>query len=143
MKKQLKLINYYRSYYLIGSLVLCMTMVSCFYDKQSDLTRNEIRYLELETKIKCPICPAETIAESNTKISQDLKDFIKNKINEGWTDEQIKSFLVSKYGMEILATPDKKGIGLFLWIIPIIILIIASLTYFILYSNIRVKRRII
>ena len=143
MKKQLKLINYYRSYYLIGSLVLCMTMVSCFYDKQSDLTHNEIRYLELETKIKCPICPAETIAESNTKISQDLKDFIKNKINEGWTDEQIKSFLVSKYGMEILATPDKKGIGLFLWIIPIIILIIASLTYFILYSNIRVKRRII
>lgn len=143
MKKQLKLINYYRSYYLIGSLVLCMTMVSCFYDKQSDLTRNEIRYLELETKIKCPICPAETIAESNTKISQDLKDFIKNKINEGWTDDQIKSFLVSKYGMEILATPDKKGIGLFLWIIPIIILIIASLTYFILYSNIRVKRRII
>tara|TARA_B110000116_G_scaffold41045_1_gene33405 strand:+ start:326 stop:688 length:363 start_codon:yes stop_codon:yes gene_type:complete len=120
-----------------------MTMVSCFYDKQSDLTRNEIRYLELETKIKCPICPAETIAESNTKISQDLKDFIKNKINEGWTDDQIKSFLVSKYGMEILATPDKKGIGLFLWIIPIIILIIASLTYFILYSNIRVKRRII
>ncbi len=41
--------------------------------------RNFIKALNLEKQIKCPICPAETIAESNTKVSKDLKDFIKNK----------------------------------------------------------------
>tara|TARA_A100001037_G_scaffold5037_1_gene4974 strand:+ start:205 stop:561 length:357 start_codon:yes stop_codon:yes gene_type:complete len=115
-------------------------MINCFYNEYDELSENEIRYLDLETKIKCPICPAETIAESNTKISKDLKDFVKSRINEGWTDEQIISFLVNKYGIEILASPDKKGIGLFLWIIPIFILVIAFIIFLFLYSNVRQKR---
>ena len=111
MKKQLKLIHFYNSYYLILGIVLSFVMINCFYNEYDELSENEIRYLDLETKIKCPICPAETIAESNTKISKDLKDFVKSRINEGWTDEQIISFLVNKYGIEILASPDKKGVG--------------------------------
>ena len=111
MKKQLKLIHFYKSYYLILGIVLSFVMINCFYNEYDELSENEIRYLDLETKIKCPICPAETIAESNTKISKDLKDFVKSRINEGWTDEQIISFLVNKYGIEILASPDKKGVG--------------------------------
>ena len=140
MKKQLKLIHFYKSYYLIVGIVLSFMMINCFYNEYGELTENEIRYLDLETKIKCPICPAETIAESNTKISKDLKDFVKSKIKEGWTDEQIISFLVNKYGIEILASPDKKGIGLFLWIIPILILIIAFAIFLFLYFNVRQKR---
>ncbi len=140
MKKQLKLIHFYKSYYLILGIVLSFMMINCFYNEYGELTENEIRYLDLETKIKCPICPAETIAESNTKISKDLKDFVKSKIKEGWTDEQIISFLVNKYGIEILASPDKKGIGLFLWIIPILILIIAFAIFLFLYFNVRQKR---
>ncbi len=140
MKKQLKLIHFYKSYYLILGIVLSFMMINCFYNEYGELTENEIRYLDLETKIKCPICPAETIAESNTKISKDLKDFVKSKIKEGWTDEQIISFLVNKYGIEILASPDKKGIGLFLWIIPIFILIIAFAIFLFLYFNVRQKR---
>lgn len=115
-------------------------LVGCFYNQQTNLTENEIRYLNLETKIKCPICPAETIAESNTKIAKDLKNFIKTKIDDGWSDKKITEFLVSKYGIEILASPEKKGIGLFLWIIPIIILVIAFITFIILYFNVREKR---
>ncbi len=140
MKKQLKLIHFYKSYYLILGIVLSFVMINCFYNEYDELSENEIRYLDLETKIKCPICPAETIAESNTKISKDLKDFVKSRINEGWTDEQIISFLVNKYGIEILASPDKKGIGLFLWIIPIFILVIAFIIFLFLYSNVRPKR---
>jgi len=140
LKKQLKLIHFYKSYYLILGIVLSFVMINCFYNEYDELSENEIRYLDLETKIKCPICPAETIAESNTKISKDLKDFVKSRINEGWTDEQIISFLVNKYGIEILASPDKKGIGLFLWIIPIFILVIAFIIFLFLYSNVRQKR---
>ena len=140
MKKQLKLIHFYKSYYLVIPVVLCFVLVSCFYNQQTNLTENEIRYLNLETKIKCPICPAETIAESNTKIAKDLKNFIKTKIDDGWSDKKITEFLVSKYGIEILASPEKKGIGLFLWIIPIIILVIAFITFIILYFNVREKR---
>ena len=143
MKKQLKLIHFYKSYYLILGIVLSFVMINCFYNEYDELSENEIRYLDLETKIKCPICPAETIAESNTKISKDLKDFVKSRINEGWTDEQIISFLVNKYGIEILASPDKKGIGLFLWIIPIFILVIAFIIFLFLYSNVRQKRSLI
>ena len=109
------------------------------YNIGNDLSDNEIRFLNLEKQIKCPICPAETIAESNTKVSKDLKNFIKLKIDEGWSDNKIKSFLISKYGKEILATPQKKGSDLFLWIIPIIVLVFGVITYWSLYKTIRLK----
>ena len=125
--------------HFIYLLIIVVSLTGCFYNIGNDLSDNEIRFLNLEKQFKCPICPAETIAESNTKVSKDLKNFIKLKIDEGWSDNKIKSFLISKYGKEILATPQKKGSDLFLWIIPIIVLVFGVITYWSLYKTIRLK----
>tara|TARA_Y100000590_G_scaffold65734_1_gene71024 strand:+ start:64 stop:468 length:405 start_codon:yes stop_codon:yes gene_type:complete len=125
--------------YFIYLLIIVVSLTGCFYNIGNDLSDNEIRFLNLEKQIKCPICPAETIAESNTKVSNDLKKFIKQKIDEGWSDDKIKSFLISKYGKEILATPQKKGSDLFLWIIPLIVLILGLFVYWSLYKSIRIR----
>ena len=73
--------------------------------------------------------------------ARDLKDFIKLKIDEGWSDDKIKSFLISKYGKEILATPQKKGSDLFLWIIPILVLLFGVFIYWSLYRTIRFRKK--
>ena len=125
--------------YFIYLFIIVISLTGCFYNIGNDLSDNEIRFLNLEKQIKCPICPAETIAESNTKVSKDLKNFIKLKIDEGWSDNKIKAVLISKYGKEILATPQKKGSDLFLWIIPIIVLVFGVITYWSLYKTIRLK----
>tara|TARA_B100000029_G_scaffold140208_1_gene135378 strand:+ start:8497 stop:8901 length:405 start_codon:yes stop_codon:yes gene_type:complete len=125
--------------YFIYLLIIVVSLTGCFYNIGNDLSDNEIRFLNLEKQIKCPICPAETISESNTKVSNDLKKFIKQKIDEGWSDDKIKSFLISKYGKEILATPQKKGSDLFLWIIPLIVLILGLFVYWSLYKSIRIR----
>ena len=127
--------------YFIYLFIIVISLAGCFYNVDNDLTHNEIRLLNLEKQIKCPICPAETISESNTKVSKDLKNFIKLKIDEGWSDDKIKSFLTSKYGKEILATPQKKGSNLFLWIIPIIVLIFGVFIYWSLYRTIRFRTK--
>ena len=127
--------------YFIYLFIIVISIAGCFYNVDNDLTNNEIRLLNLEKQIKCPICPAETIAESNTKVSKDLKNFIKLKIDEGLSDDKIKSFLISKYGKEILATPQKKGSDLFLWIIPIIVLIFGVFIYWSLYKTIRFRTK--
>ena len=125
--------------HFIYLLIIVVSLTGCFYNIGNDLSDNEIRFLNLEKQIKCPICPAETISESNTKVSNDLKKFIKQKIDEGWSDDKIKSFLISKYGKEILATPQKKGSDLFLWIIPLIVLILGLFVYWSLYKSIRIR----
>ena len=127
--------------YFICLFIIVISLTGCFYNIDNDLSANEIRFLNLEKQIKCPICPAETIAESNTKVSKDLKDFIKLKIDEGWSDDKIKSFLISKYGREILATPQKKGSDLFLWIIPIVVLLFGIFIYWSLYRTIRFRTK--
>ena len=63
--------------YFIYLFIIVISLTGCFYNIGNDLSDNEIRFLNLEKQIKCPICPAETIAESNTKVSKDLKNFIK------------------------------------------------------------------
>jgi len=127
--------------YFICLFIIIISLTGCFYNIDNDMSDNEIRFSNLEKQIKCPICPAETIAESNTKVSKDLKDFIKLKIDEGWSDDKIKSFLISKYGKEILATPQKNGSDLFLWIIPIVVLLFGVFTYWSLYRTIRFRTK--
>ena len=141
MKNKEKIFDNRLNNYFICLFIIVISMTGCFYNIDNDLSDNEIRFLNLEKQIKCPICPAETIAESNTKVSKDLKDFIKLKIDEGWSDDKIKSFLISKYGKEILATPQKKGSDLFLWIIPLVVLLFGIFTYWSLYKTIRFRTK--
>ena len=68
--------------------------------------------------------------------NNDLADLL---FNEDKLSQYIVSFLISKYGKEILATPQKKGSDLFLWIIPIIVLVFGVITYWSLYKTIRLK----
>ena len=141
LKYKEKIFDNRRNNYFICLFIIVISLTGCFYNIDNDLSDNEIRFLNLEKQIKCPICPAETIAESNTKVSKDLKDFIKLKIDEGWSDDKIKSFLISKYGKEILATPQKKGSDLFLWVIPLVVLLFGVFTYWSLYKTIRFRTK--
>ena len=79
LKNKEKIFDNRMNNYFICLFIIVISLTGCFYNIDNDLSDNEIRFLNLEKQIKCPICPAETIAESNTKVSKDLKDFIKLK----------------------------------------------------------------
>ena len=90
----------------------------------------ETRAINIFKEVRCLVCQGQTIHESNAEIAEDLKMLIREQINEGKSDEEIKGFLVKKYGDWILMTPPVKKLTYILWFAPIIIMSIGLIIIF-------------
>jgi cytochrome c-type biogenesis protein CcmH len=78
----------------------------------------EKRAQSLEKQLICPICPGETLDQSFVQISQDMKRILREKLQEGEDEGQIKEFFVARYGTSVLAAPPRTGFNLVTWIVP-------------------------
>ena len=74
-------------------------------------------------EVRCLVCQGQTIHESNAELAEDLKIIIKEEITKGKSDEDIKQFLVDKYGDWIVFKPQFNIQNSLLWILPYIALI--------------------
>ena len=90
----------------------------------------ENRAINLFKEVRCLVCQGQTIHESNAEMAEDLKEVIREKIDQGQTDGEIKSFLIEKYGNWIIMTPPFNRLTYLLWFVPLIILLFGI--YFIL-----------
>lgn len=73
----------------------------------------------LAVRLKCPICDSESIADSPAQVARDSYDLIAQRVDEGWTDDEILGFFVSVYGPSILLDPPARGATAILWLAPI------------------------
>ncbi len=88
---------------------------------------------ELYEVIMCPICSGQTIAQSNSGTSIQMRNLILKKLSQGETKEEILQYFVSKYGERIMAKPSKKGFNLMLWFLPFVfVAFMAIAIYFLL-----------
>ena len=78
----------------------------------------ENRAIDLDNQIMCPICPGETLRQSQTTIAKQMRSIIRIKLAEGESTQQIKDYFVSVYGQSILAEPPSEGSGLIAWGLP-------------------------
>ncbi|NUY39365.1 cytochrome c-type biogenesis protein CcmH [Wolbachia endosymbiont of Litomosoides brasiliensis] len=95
-------------------------------DKLKDKSM-EKRATNLFKMIKCPICSGESLSESGSQIAYDMRKMIREKINHGYTDEQITLELRNSYGDSIIIAPPVKFSTYILWLIPLVILLIGCL----------------
>ena len=84
-------------------------------------TEEEIKKISLQ--LRCMSCQNQSIYESNTDFSKDIKNLIKLKLKEGKNEKEIITFLVERYGEYILFRPLINYKNIFLWSFPFILLI--------------------
>ena len=78
----------------------------------------ENQAINLDNQLMCPICPGETLRQSQTTIAKQMRGIIRNKLANGESPDQIKNYFVSVYGQSILAEPPSEGAGLLAWALP-------------------------
>ena len=82
------------------------------------------RVKNLTSELRCMTCQNQSIYDSDTEFSNDIKKIVKNKLQEGKSEWEIKKFLVERYGEYILFRPLMNYNNIFLWSFPFILLII-------------------
>ena len=83
----------------------------------------EARARALSAQLRCMVCQNESIDESNADLARDLRLLVRERLKAGDTDEQIRSFLVQRYGDFILLKPPFKAGTWLLWSAPFLILL--------------------
>ena len=99
--------------YLVVVLFLSFTNLS--YAENKDLQ------IKITKNLRCLICQGQSVYDSDSEFATSLKLVIKNKIQQGMSEEQIYSFLKTKYGEWILYDPVFNRNTYFLWLLPILI----------------------
>lgn len=75
---------------------------------------------EIETEVMCPVCGTR-LDLSRSPAANQIRDFIDQKREAGWTKQQVKDALVAQFGQRILATTPTDGSGLFAWLVPLVV----------------------
>lgn len=78
------------------------------------------RYEELTKELRCPKCQNQNLADSDSEISGDLRREIYLMLEQGQSDQEIKDFLVARYGVFILYNPPAAGTTLWVWLAPVL-----------------------
>ena len=100
-------------------IILLLIPKISFADDQ--LERNKIT-----KNLRCLICQGQSVHDSDSEIAISLKLVIKDKIQQGMSEEEIYSFLKMKYGEWILYDPVFNKNTYFLWLLPILIFLVGG-----------------
>ena len=92
-----------------------------------DDPRLQKRYDQLIDELRCPKCQNQNLAGSDSSVSQDLRDRIRELLYEGKTNKEIKDYMVARYGDFVLYDPPKSGKTLLVWVMPVVLLILGAM----------------
>lgn len=86
----------------------------------------EARARALSAELRCMVCQNELIDELNADLARDLRLLVRERLQAGDSDEQIRTFLVRRYGEFILLKPPFKLETWLLWGAPFLVLAIGG-----------------
>ena len=99
-------------------LSFLMALSGCV--RESDITLEQ-RSHQLGGELMCPVCDGQTIDGSNAQIAIDMRLKVRDLLDEGSTNAEVRDYFVLRYGQEILAAPERNGFNLLAWIMPVLI----------------------
>lgn len=92
-----------------------------------DSAQQESLFRELTRELRCPKCQNQDIADSNAELAKDLRDKTYQMVREGHSKQEVKDYMVARYGNFILYSPPLMGSTLILWLGPVFVLLIGLL----------------
>ena len=81
----------------------------------------------IDQRLMCPVCPAETIDQSQADVAIQMRELVREKLRAGESEEQIYDFFVERYDKGVLAEPPAEGFNLLVWVIPPVALVLGGM----------------
>ena len=82
---------------------------------------------EISKNLRCLICQGQSVYDSQSDFALSIKILIKNKLQEGESEEEIYNYLKKLYGEWIVYDPEFNKKNLLLWVFPLILFIFGGL----------------
>ena len=114
-------------------LVLALLLIPCLVaaEEAKPLVENqqaETRLKTLALELRCLVCQNQTLADSTAPLAEDLRREVREMIAKNMSDQEIRDFLVQRYGDFVLYRPPLKATTTFLWLGPFLLLVVGGVT---------------
>ena len=86
----------------------------------------EGRARAISEELRCLVCQNQSIDASDAQLAKDLRLVVRERIAAGDSDDEVRDFLVARYGEFVLLRPRAHGVGLLLWALPPALLLVAG-----------------
>lgn len=72
----------------------------------------------LAAELRCPVCQNLSVADSPSEMANQMRDLVREKLQNGESPDQIRAYFVSRYGEWILLSPKREGFNWVAWLLP-------------------------
>jgi cytochrome c-type biogenesis protein CcmH len=83
----------------------------------------EARARAISQELRCVVCQNQTIDDSDATLAHDLRIIVRERLTAGDSDEQVKAYILRRYGPYVLLKPPLEAETLLLWFGPLFILL--------------------
>ena len=112
------------SYGLMAVVVVVALAVGTLDAGAARTTEEQVQ--DIASTIRCPQCRSQSAADSDAPTAQAVRQEIAERLDEGESADEIRSYFASTYGDEILLNPPASGVGALVWVIPVIVMVLGG-----------------
>ncbi len=95
----------------------------------------EARARTIGKELRCLVCQNESIDDSDADLAHDLRVLVRQRLLAGESDEQVKKFIVARYGNYVLLKPPFDVETYLLWFGPLLLLLGGATTAVVYYRR--------
>ncbi|HEU4786903.1 MAG TPA: cytochrome c-type biogenesis protein [Gemmatimonadaceae bacterium] len=78
----------------------------------------------LATQLRCPVCQGLSVQDSPSELAQQMRDVVRQQLQDGKSPDEVKQYFVARYGEWILMAPPASGFNWLVYSLPVIVLAI-------------------
>ena len=90
----------------------------------------ENRAREISAGLRCLVCQNQSIDDSDAQLAKDLRLLVRERLAAGSSDQEVRDYLVQRYGEFVLLKPTFRAHNLLLWLAPVLVLALGALGVF-------------
>ena len=128
----------FRIWVLLAAAVVLALMVMpapvMAQDEGPQPTPSDDEINEIAANMYCPVCENTPLDVCGTQACIQWRQQIKDKLEEGWTEEEIYDYFVELYGDRVLAEPPRRGLNWLIYVGPPIAIAVGA---YVLYRGFR------
>jgi cytochrome c-type biogenesis protein CcmH len=119
----------------IGLLALLLCLVPLLGVDAQEPTPSDDEVNAIAKQLYCPVCENVPLDVCPTKACEQWRGTIREKLELGWDEDQIKEYFVAQYGDGVLATPPARGLNWLVYVLPPTVILIGAAGLFGLFRS--------
>lgn len=126
------------SWMVLGAVFVFALVAGTAGDRPPRTETERVR--AVASSVRCPTCRGLSAAESDARAAQAVRDEIRERIRAGESDAEIRAYLVSRYGEDILLKPRASGVAALVWVLPVVAVALGSFGVVVAFRSWRRQR---